>query len=124
MRMQIVVTGDIAIELLSIPPGEFLMGSDNQFFSEAPIRSVSFRTGFLLGKYAVTQAQWHAVMGNNPSAFRISPNHPVESINWDQAAEFCRRLSDLSRQCVRLPSEASGSLPAEPAQRGSSSSVH
>src|SRR5262249_11702166 len=93
-------------ELVAIPPGEFRMGSDNEFFSEAPAHPVRIRGGFLLGKYPVTQAQWLAVMGDNPSAFRDSPDHPVDTVSWDQAMGFCRRLSDQSGRRVRLPSEA------------------
>jgi formylglycine-generating enzyme required for sulfatase activity len=82
------------------------MGSGNQHFSEAPTHLVRFRSGFLLGKYPVTQGQWKAVMRNNPSAFCDSPNLPVDSVSWDQSAEFCRRLSAQSGIRVRLPSEA------------------
>jgi eukaryotic-like serine/threonine-protein kinase len=104
--MRIIAAGGIAVDLVLIPSGEFQMGSQNDFFSEDPIHMVSFRSGFLLGKCPVTQEQWQAVMGYNPSAFRDSPNHPVDSISCDQAAEFCRRLSGLAGKRARLPSEA------------------
>jgi formylglycine-generating enzyme required for sulfatase activity len=104
--MQVVVAGDVVVELLPVHPGQFLMGSDNQLFSEAPVHRVIIRSGFLLGKYPVTQAQWQAVMGNNPAEFRCSADHPVDSVSWDQAAAFCRRLGDQSGRRVRLPSEA------------------
>src|SRR5256885_1247425 len=94
--MRIVAPGGVVVELLPIPSGDFLMGSANDLFAEAPTHAVSFRSGFLLGKYPVTQAQWHAVMGDNPSAFHDSPDHPVENITWDQAVEFCHRLADHS----------------------------
>jgi formylglycine-generating enzyme required for sulfatase activity len=103
--MPFVAAGNVQIELVSIRPGEFRMGSENEYFSEAPTHLVRM-PDFLLGKYPVTQAQWLAVMGNNPSAFRAAPDHPVESVSWDQAATFCRRLSDQSGRLVRLPSEA------------------
>jgi formylglycine-generating enzyme required for sulfatase activity len=104
--MQAVVTGKVLVELVSIPPGEFLMGSGNQFFSEAPAHRVKIRPGFLLGRYPITLGQWLAVMGENPSAFGDSPDRPVDSVSWQQAAEFCRRLGDQSGHGVRLPSEA------------------
>jgi formylglycine-generating enzyme required for sulfatase activity len=104
--MQIVAAGEIALELVRIPSGGFLMGSDNHLYSEAPLHPVGFRTGFLLGKYPITQAQWQAVMGDNPAAFRDSPDQPIETVSWDQAAEFCRRLGARSGHHVRLPSEA------------------
>ena len=103
--MQVVAASEV-VELLPVPPGEFRMGSDNELFSETPVHVVHLASGFLLGKYPVTQAQWLDVMADNPSAFRDSPDRPVDSINWDQATEFCHRLSDQSGRRVRLPSEA------------------
>lgn len=103
--MRIVAAGEV-VELLPVPPGEFRMGSDNELFSEAAVRVVHLRSGFLLGKYPVTQAQWQAVMGSNPSVFRDASDHPVDSVSWDQALEFCRYLSVQSGHRVRLPSEA------------------
>jgi formylglycine-generating enzyme required for sulfatase activity len=104
--MQAVVADNLVVELIPVLPGEFLMGSDNEFFSEAPAHRVKIASGFLLGKYPITQSEWLAVMGNNPSAFPDSLDRPVDSVNWQQAAEFCRRLSGQAGQCVRLPSEA------------------
>jgi len=82
------------------------MGSDNQFFSEVPAHMVKIQSGFFLGRFPVTQAQWLAVMGNNPSTFRDSPDLPVDSVCWEQTVEFCRRLGAQSGHGVRLPSEA------------------
>src|SRR5262245_42546359 len=104
--MQLMATDNVQVELVPIPMGEFRMGSDNKFFSEAPAPTVTMPIGFLFGKYPITQAQWLAVMGDTPSEFSSSPNHPVDSVNWDQATMFCRRLSDQSGRPVRLPSEA------------------
>jgi formylglycine-generating enzyme required for sulfatase activity len=104
-RMQIVAAGEV-MELLPVPLGDFRMGSDNELYSEAPAHVVRLGSGFLLGKYPVTQAQWRAVMGSNPSAFRDAPNHPADSVSWDQALDFCRCLSAQSGHRFRLPSEA------------------
>src|SRR5262245_6488554 len=104
--MQAIVAGQVHVELAPIPAGEFLMGSDNQLFSEAPAHLVKIRSGFLIGRYPITQAQWLAVMGDNPSAFRDSPDRPVDSVSWEQSLEFCRRLSDECGHRIRLPSEA------------------
>ncbi|MEB3825926.1 formylglycine-generating enzyme family protein, partial [Phormidium sp. CCY1219] len=60
---------------------------------------------FFMGKYPVTQAQWQAVMGNNPSDFK-GENLPVENVTWHDAVEFCCRVSEKTGRVYRLPSEA------------------
>src|SRR3954451_6963376 len=104
--MQIAITSAVKVELIPIAAGEFVMGSDNQYFSETPAHSVRFGSGFLLGKYPITQAEWQAVMEDNPSAFGDAPDQPVDGVSWDQATLFCQRISDRSGNTVRLPSEA------------------
>ena len=61
---------------------------------------------FNMAKYAVTQGQWKAIMGNNPSDNKSSDNHPVEMVNWYDAREFISKLNALSGKNYRLPSEA------------------
>ncbi|MFN8785731.1 MAG: formylglycine-generating enzyme family protein, partial [Pseudanabaena sp.] len=64
---------------------------------------------FLMGKYPITQAQYEAVMGTNPSRFKDmpdSPSRPVESVSWEDAQEFCKKLSELTGREYKLPSEA------------------
>jgi formylglycine-generating enzyme required for sulfatase activity len=104
--MPFVSVGGAAIEVLVVPPGEFLMGSPNAFFSEAPVHRVAIGSAFLLGKFPVTQRQWRAVMGSNPSAFTADEENPVEGVSWEDASAFCRRLGALSGLRFRLPSEA------------------
>lgn len=58
-----------------------------------------------MGKYEVTQAQYRSVMGSNPSNFN-GDNLPVENISWDDAVEFCRKLSLITGKQYRLPTEA------------------
>ncbi|MGL6138300.1 MAG: formylglycine-generating enzyme family protein, partial [Planktothrix sp.] len=58
-----------------------------------------------MAKYPVTQAQWEAIMGNNPSSFK-GANRPVNSVTWHEAQEFCQRLSQKIGKIYRLPSEA------------------
>ena len=60
---------------------------------------------FLMGKYAVTQAQWEAVMGNNPAWFK-GANRPVETVSWNNATEFCQKLSRITGKQYSLPSES------------------
>ena len=99
------------IEFVWVPAGEFLMGSTS---SEAgddgrPLTRVRIRRGYWLGKYEVTQAQWRAVMGSNPSHFTGwgCGNCPVEKVSWEDAQEFIRRLNRRSGgDRYRLPREA------------------
>jgi uncharacterized repeat protein (TIGR02543 family) len=87
------------VELVRVPGGSFQMGSSNNNNmgvtgrSEVPIHTVTL-TGFYMGKYEVTQAQYQTVMGNNPSTFLWGNNHPVETVTWYDAVEFCNKLSE------------------------------
>jgi formylglycine-generating enzyme required for sulfatase activity len=104
--MQSIAVGSLLVELIAIPTGEFMMGSDNESFSETPAHRVVIPDGLLLGKYPITQAQWLHVMGYNPSVFSGALDRPVDSVSWDQAAEFCCQLAKKLDRSVRLPSEA------------------
>jgi formylglycine-generating enzyme required for sulfatase activity len=93
------------IELVKIPAGSYMMGSDSQD-NEKPVHRVNIKYSFYLGKYEVTQAQWKSVMGNNPSNFK-GDNMPVEQVSWNAANEFIGKLNQLQNNYVyRLPSEA------------------
>jgi len=102
----VLLSRDLGIEMVFVPRGSFIMGSMNTFFSESPPHTVSIDSDFLLGKYPVTQAQWHGVMDTNPSVFQDTPDLPVDSVSWEQATAFCQRVTDQSGLRVRLPSEA------------------
>jgi eukaryotic-like serine/threonine-protein kinase len=96
--------------MIEIPAGEFLMGSPNSEKGsmkwEWPQHRVQVPK-FYLGQTLVTQAQWQALMGDNPSDFKGDSNLPVDSVNWPQAKEFCQKLSAKSDDYIyRLPSEA------------------
>ena len=95
--------GGVKLELVKIPAGSFKMGS-NQADSEKPIHDVMLKE-FWMGKYAVTQKQWQAVMGDNPSQFK-GENLPVERVSWHSARAFCRKLSEKTGREMRLPTEA------------------
>ncbi len=113
-------TNSIGMKLVLIPAGEFLMGSgdspaevaskskvkEESFIGEHPQHRVRIFNGFYLGVYEVTQAQYQAVMGTNPSHFKGNSNRPVESFNWYEAIEFCQRLSQKEGKTYRLPTEA------------------
>ncbi|OAD21283.1 Sulphatase-modifying factor domain protein, partial [Candidatus Thiomargarita nelsonii] len=90
----------VLLEMVSIPGGTFTMGS-TEYDSEKPPHSVTVKP-FYMSKYPVTQAQWEAVMGNNPSQFK-GTNRPVEQVSWDDANEFCQRLSKKTGKSYRLP---------------------
>ncbi|MBW4679487.1 MAG: SUMF1/EgtB/PvdO family nonheme iron enzyme [Microcoleus vaginatus WJT46-NPBG5] len=99
---------NVILEMVSIPGGTFLMGSPNweekRDSSESPQHRVRVQP-FFLGKYPITQAQWQAVMGNNPAKFKGN-NSPVEQVSWNDAVAFCQKLSLKMGRCYRLPSEA------------------
>jgi formylglycine-generating enzyme required for sulfatase activity len=61
---------------------------------------------FAIGKYPVTQEQYQAVMGNNPSYFQGNPQNPVESVSYDDAVVFCQKLSEMTGKNYRLPTES------------------
>jgi formylglycine-generating enzyme required for sulfatase activity len=92
----------VSMEFVLIPPGKFVMGSQE----DAPAHPVEMASPFYLGKYAVTQAQWIAVMGSNPSHFKYSDSLPVETVSWGDCVLFCQKLSALTGRQARLPAEA------------------
>ena len=114
-RERIIATGlpwrvrDIGtnIEMLLIPPGRFMMGASPDDLKagsdEKPVHEVLISNAFYLGRTPVTQAQWQATMGSNPSDFAMrqdSPDRPVERVSWDMIQDFNRATG------FRLPTEA------------------
>ena len=96
---------DICPEMVEIPGGTFEMGS-NFHDSQIPIHSVSIDE-FALGRTEITQGQWRAVMGNNPSEFSICGDDcPVDQVSWDDAQLFIHKLNARTGKQYRLPSEA------------------
>lgn len=96
--------GGVLTELVLIPAGTFTMGS-NEYENEKPPHEVTISKTFYMGKYQVTQQQWHAVMGGNPSYFEGAKN-PVDAVSWDDCQEFCKKLSAKGASPLRLPREA------------------
>jgi len=80
------ITGMVYVE-----GGSFQMGSNDGEIDEKPVHRVAV-SSFYIGKYEVTQKQWQAVMGNNPSNWK-GDNLPVEQVNWYDCVEFCNKLS-------------------------------
>ncbi len=94
------------IKFVFIPAGEFMMGSATGLDNERPVHLVRISRSFEMGKYEVTQAQWEAVMGNNPSRFK-GANLPVENVSWDDVQTFISALNSRNDGYVyRLPTEA------------------
>jgi formylglycine-generating enzyme required for sulfatase activity len=84
------------------------MGSNDGEADEKPAHRVTISSAFDIGKYEVTQAQWQAVMGNNPSKFRdCGGNCPVEQVSWEDAQKFINKLNLTNEAFTfRLPTEA------------------
>jgi formylglycine-generating enzyme required for sulfatase activity len=92
--------GGVTMKMVLIRPGKFRMGDEGEGRHE-----VTISKPFYMGVTEVTQAQYVAVMGTNPSKFKGATN-PVEAVSWNDATEFCKKLSEKTRQVVRLPTEA------------------
>ena len=97
--------GKISLVLEFIPKGEFSMGTatSKSIEDEAPHRVVLDHS-FYMAKTELTQAQYSAVIGTNPCSF-MGADLPVENVTWDEAAEYCKKVSELLHETVRLPTE-------------------
>jgi formylglycine-generating enzyme required for sulfatase activity len=102
-----VVKNSIGLELVWVPPGSFLMGTTAEgAHGSQPIHQVTFREGFYMGKFEVTQGQWKKVMGKDPFNY-IGENHPVELVSWNDTQEFIRKLNETNDGYLyRLPTES------------------
>ena len=101
----------VKLELVYIKPGTFVMGGESTTESrfvcvEVPKHEVTITKGFYLGKYEVTQAQYDAIMGSNPSSGGKDPQCPADNIVEGDAWKFCEKVSDKTGLDVRLPTEA------------------
>ncbi len=100
-----------------IPPGTFLMGSPpeevGRDFDEGPQTEVSLTLGFWMGVTEVTQAEYKAMMGINPSTFVEDPQRPVEKVTWREAMDYCGRLTRAAREKGLLPAGFAYRLPTE-----------
>ncbi|MDR2339683.1 MAG: formylglycine-generating enzyme family protein [Deltaproteobacteria bacterium] len=112
-------TNDLGMVFVPIAPGSFVMGTDTGGDSdEGPSHQVAITKPFYLGKHEVTQSQWLALMEDNPSQFQ-DPNSPVDSVSWDDAQEFVRRLNEKEgTKAYRLPTEAEWEFAARGGTQG------
>lgn len=113
------LANSIGLRLMLLPGGNFLMGSPEQEqgrrINEGPQHQVVLTRPYYLGIFPVTQGQYLQLMGQNPAHFQPGKggalSHPVESVSWEDAVEFCRRLTELPEErrhgrLYRLPTEA------------------
>ena len=99
---------DVKLEMVLIPAGKFKMGSPasekNRFDVETQ-HEVTITKPFYMGKYEVTQEQWEAVMGNNPSETK-GAKLPVTDVSWEDCQEFIKKLNAKTDGGYRLPTES------------------
>jgi formylglycine-generating enzyme required for sulfatase activity len=119
LRTTVPLSGGREMTFSWCPPGAFQMGSpaaEQSRCEDELLHLVRLTRGFWCGVHPVTQAEWRAVMGTDPSMFSedlLGPDagggwddRPVEGVSWDDANEFCDRLKETSGVTVRLPAEA------------------
>ena len=103
--------------MVFILPGTFLMGSPTnevgRHDNEGPQTAVTISKGFWIGKYEVTQAEYLAVAGNNPSTFSRGANLPVETVSWFDATNYCAELTQRERAAGRILTNSIYRLPTE-----------
>lgn len=102
----------LGMRLKLISAGSFLMGSEKGDSDERPVHNVRITRPFYLGLHEVTQADYEAVAGSNPSSVK-DPRFPVESVSWDDAVKFCEVLTEQERSAGRLPVGHEYRLPTE-----------
>ena len=104
-----VVLGNLINNMVRVEGGTFTMGATSEqgsdaFDNEKPAHQVTL-SSFSIGKYEVTQEEWQAVMGSNPSHFK-GAKRPVEKVSWEDCQEFIRKLNQMTGMRFRLPTEA------------------
>ncbi|HEX9000395.1 MAG TPA: SUMF1/EgtB/PvdO family nonheme iron enzyme [Blastocatellia bacterium] len=99
------LANNLTLDLVALPGGAFMMGSDKGSSDEQPVHRVQVAP-FYIGRTEVTQAQWQAVMGSLPDVGFKGAERPVERVSWNDARDFCERLSQLTGKKFRLPTEA------------------
>ena len=99
------------IEMVEVPAGTFTMGAPSSepesYVDEAPARAVTISHNYYIGKYELTQSEWQAVMGSNPSHFTDCSSCPVDSVSYNDIQVFIMKLNTMGGPLVyRLPTEA------------------
>jgi formylglycine-generating enzyme required for sulfatase activity len=97
---------NVMMDLVLVPAGSFMMGSDGFEEDEKPVHKVNISRPFYMGKYEVTQEQWTALIHDNPTKF-VGPQRPVENLKWEDCQKFLEVLSARYPGCTfTLPTEA------------------
>ena len=112
---QVSLTTTHGIDLIGIPSGSFQMGSKYNlayYTGDEPAHTVRLTKAFFLGKTEVTQAQWRAVMGSNPS-YNKGDKLPVENVSWEDCIKFCEELTKREHDSGALPTGWKYTLPTE-----------
>lgn len=105
-KLSSVYSNSIGMPFVTIPAGNFEMGSNNERSDERPVHSVTISKAFMLARTEVTQRQWQAVMGSNPSHFK-GDNKPVEQVSFPMVQDFITKLNQKEGcSCYRLPTES------------------
>ena len=114
-NITIPLSEDVELDMIWIEPGTFMMGSPEDELGrndDEVQHEVTLTEGYWLGKYEVTQAQYKAVTGENPSHFS-GGNKPVEMVNWEDAMAFCAKLTTAAKASGKLPEGYEFTLPTE-----------
>lgn len=121
-----IMSNSLQMAFVHVPAGQFTMGSNDPAAirrGDGPAHSVTLSKGFWIGAYEVTQAEYKAIMGTNPSRFAAGGDKqamvegmdtsrlPVDQVSWEEAVEFCRRLTEMPEEeragrRYRLPTDA------------------
>ena len=109
------VKQELNFELVWCSPGSFLMGSpedEEGRGNDETLHEVTLTNGFLIARNVITQEQWQKIMGKNPS-FNKGKKLPVDSISYEEAILFCKKLNKVEKEAGRLPSRLNYKLPTE-----------
>jgi formylglycine-generating enzyme required for sulfatase activity len=105
--IEVPLPGGISMAFIRIPPGTFMMGSE-EYDDEKPVHQITLTRGLWLAATQTTQAQWRAVTGKNPSYFKGNADLPVEQVSWQDCMKFVGALASAAPEGLQfdLPTEA------------------
>ena len=114
-NITIPLSDTVSLDMIRIEPGTFMMGSPEDELgrrNDEVQHQVTLTQGYWLGQYEITQAQYKAIMKVNPSSF-IGADLPVDTVSWNDAMEFCKKLTEIEKAAGRLPKGYEYTLPTE-----------